>query len=95
MTTEALSKLERTRGLIKSPNLAPHSDPKSERAPPCPPDHLELRRLPRKLVPVGCSRPHHASLTDNTRYTDRSLGINGGPFLPSNNPAPTAVSVAL
>ena len=96
MTTEALSKLERTRGLIKSPNLAPHSDPKSERAaPPCPPDHLELRRLPRKLVPVGCSRPHHASLTDNTRYTDRSLGINGGPFLPSDNPAPKAVSVAL
>ena len=27
MTTEALSKLERTRGLIKSPNLAPHSAP--------------------------------------------------------------------
>ena len=27
MTAEALSKLERTRGLIKSPNLAPHSAP--------------------------------------------------------------------
>jgi hypothetical protein len=46
-------------------------------------------------VPVGCSRPHQASLTDNTRYTDRFLGINGGPFLPSDNPAPKAVSVAL
>jgi hypothetical protein len=33
MTAEALSKLERTRGLIKSPNLAPHSAPQGAALP--------------------------------------------------------------
>ena len=89
MTAEALSKLERTRGLIKSPNLAPHSAPEGALAGNCRATYEAFVRL---IIRVGSGT---RSLTRSGRrsliWRSRSRSCRRGSW---RSPSPTSSSTS-